>query len=271
MEEGAELVGGQGFHLFVFDFRQGAALCRIAGYQLLLNGKVVRRADHLVDISHRLGCQTFRLFLGFDAVYSATVQQVLVEPLQVQRGQVCQRDAADLRFDVIFQKALRGFVGRWAQLDFRIVFHPDLQPTPHGVGLGPPIVDADVFLDGSLEFFLDLSLRLAEDVLDDGFSGFGISANRVPALPTTILAFSDVPFPICSSLWHGISPFRNEQYRNQGNKATRKSNCYQKVIICTSEPRRLIFVYGDAIFALPEAFFFGYSGAIFERSKVSFH
>ena len=26
-----------------------------------------------------------------------------------------------------------------------------------------------------------------------------------------------------------------------------------------------------AIFALPEAFFFGYSGAIFERLKVSFH
>jgi len=65
--------------------------------------------------------------------------------------------------------------------------------------------------------------------------------------------------------------FANEQYRSQGNKATRKSNCYQKVIICTSEPRRLIFVYGGAIFALPEAFFFGYSGAIFERSRSLFH
>lgn len=51
---------------------------------------------------------------------------MLVEPLQVQRGQVCQRNAADLRLDVVFQKALAGFEGRWAQLDFRIVFHPDL-------------------------------------------------------------------------------------------------------------------------------------------------
>jgi len=34
---------------------------------------------------------------------------------------------------------------------------------------------------------------------------------------------------------------------------------------------RPIFAYCGAIFALPEAFFFGYSGAIFERSKVSFH
>ena len=64
--------------------------------------------------------------------------------------------------------------------------------------------------------------------------------------------------------------FANEQYRNQGNKATRKSNCYQKVIICTSEPHRLIFDYCGAISALPEAFFFGYSGAIFERSRSLF-
>ena len=34
---------------------------------------------------------------------------------------------------------------------------------------------------------------------------------------------------------------------------------------------RLIFVYCGAISALPETLFFGYSGAIFERSKVSFH
>ena len=34
---------------------------------------------------------------------------------------------------------------------------------------------------------------------------------------------------------------------------------------------RLIFDYCGAIFALPEAFFFGYSGAIFERSKSLFY
>ena len=33
------------------------------------------------------------------------------------------------------------------------------------------------------------------------------------------------------------------------------------------ELRCPIFVYGDAILALPEAFFFSYSGAIFERSR----
>ena len=49
------------------------------------------------------------------------------------------------------------------------------------------------------------------------------------------------------------TPFGNEQYRSQEGKATGKRNRYQKVIICTSEPHRRIFVYGDAIFALPES------------------
>ena len=34
-----------------------------------------------MDVPHRFGSQTFRLFLGLDAVYPATVQQVLVESL----------------------------------------------------------------------------------------------------------------------------------------------------------------------------------------------
>ena len=81
LKEGAELVGGQGFHFFVFDFWQGAALRWILAHQLLLHSEVVRRADHLMDVPHRFGSQTFRLFFGLDAVYPATVQQVLVEPL----------------------------------------------------------------------------------------------------------------------------------------------------------------------------------------------
>ena len=63
-----------------------------------------------------------------------------------------------------------------------------------------------------------------------------------------------LPSPFARLFGMVSAPFDNEQYRNQGNKATRKSNCYQKVIICPSEPRRLIFDYGGAISALPGAF-----------------
>ena len=134
------------------------------------------------------------------------------------------------------------------------------------------------FADRGFEFFLDLGLRLAQHVLDDPFSALRVIACGVAAFPSAILAFSDVALAVCSSLWHGISPFRNEQYRNQGNKATRKSNCYQKVIIFAG---CLIFDYCGAIFALlgmfslvtavrflngQEALSIVYSGAKYARS-----
>ena len=81
LEEGAELIRGQRFHLLVFDFWQRTALCGIFRDEVLLDGEIVCRADHLVDVPHRFGSQTFRLFLGLNAVYPATVQQVLVELL----------------------------------------------------------------------------------------------------------------------------------------------------------------------------------------------
>ena len=75
------------------------------------------------------------------------------------------------------------------------------------------------------------------------------------------------PSPFARRFGIKSTPFGNEQYRNQEGKAIQRRNSYQKVINCPSEPHRLIFVYGDAIFALPEAFFFGYSGTIFERPR----
>ena len=123
-------------------------------------------------------------------------------------GQLVQRDAANLRLDVVAEKALRGLERGWSEFYFRVVLHPHLKPTSHGVGLGPPIVDAHVFLNGFLQLFLDLGLRLAQHVLDDPFSSLRVIACGVPALPSAILSFSDVPFPVCSSFWHGISPFR---------------------------------------------------------------
>ena len=58
-----------------------------------------------------------------------------------------------------------------------------------------------LLFDGFLQPFLDLGLRLSEDILDDGFSGFGIVADSVPSLPAPIFPFSDIPLTICLSLW----------------------------------------------------------------------
>ena len=108
------------------------------------------------------------------------------------------------------------------------------------------------FADRGFEFFLDLGLRLAQHVFDDGLAGFRIVADCVPALPAAILALANTSLAVCSSFWHGISLLCNgKAYRKQQRKATEKPNCYQKVIICAGCP---IFVYGDAISALLGAF-----------------
>ena len=62
------------------------------------------------------------------------------------------------------------------------------------------------------------------------------------------------PSPFARRFGIKSASFANEQYRNQGNKATEKRNRYQKVIICPSVPRRLIFAYCGANLALPETF-----------------
>ena len=141
-----------------------------------------------------------------------------------------------------FQKALAGLERGRSEFYFRVVLHPDLQPTPHRVVLGPPIVDAHIFLDGFFQFLLDFRLRLAENILDDGLASFRIVTDCVPPLPASVLSFSDVALAVCSSFRHKISPFHNEQYCNQQRKATGKRNCYQKVII-----------YFTSLFSLPIA------------------
>ena len=85
------------------------------------------------------------------------------------------------------------------------------------------------------------------------------------------------PSPFARLFGIESASFANEQYRNQEDKATKKPNCYQKVIICAGCP---IFVYGGAISALPgifslvtavqfsngqEVLFIDYSGAKYAR------
>ena len=200
------------------------------------------------------GANPFGFFLGLNAVYPATVQQMLVEPLQVQRSEICQRDAADLRLDVVFQKALRGFEGGRSEFYSGVVLHPDFQPCSHGVSFRFAVVDSPRFprwLFFSFFFFTSACvLPRTFLMMDFPVSGSWPTVYRPSQRPSFRLRM--FPSPFARLFRHDISPFRNEQYRNQGNKATEKPNCYQKVIICPSEPRRLIFDYCGAISALPE-------------------
>ena len=74
-----------------------------------------------------------------------------------------------------------------------------------------------------------------------------------------------LPSPFARRFGIKSAPFDNEQYRNQQGKAIQRWNSYQKVIICLALIPPLIFVYGDAILALPESLFIDYSGAKYTR------
>ena len=85
-EERCQLLGGEGFHLPVLQLGQGAPVCRVSAYQLLVDGEIHGGGDHLVDIPHSFGAETLGLLFGFGALYPAAAQQLFVQPLQIQRG-----------------------------------------------------------------------------------------------------------------------------------------------------------------------------------------
>ena len=93
---------------------------------------------------------------------------------------------------MVLEETLTGLERGRAQLDFRVVFHPDLKPTSHGVGFRFAVVDADVLLDGFFQFFFYFRLRFSEDIFDDGLSGFRIVTDSVSSLPAAVLSFADV-------------------------------------------------------------------------------
>ena len=67
------------------------------------------------------------------------------------------------------------------------------------------------------------------------------------------------------------APFATNNTVIKATKLPENGIVIRKLSFAPRSRAALIFVYCGAISALPEAFFFGYSGAIFERLKVSFH
>ena len=67
---------------------QGTAVRGIDCDQLLRLCKIHRRGNDLVDVPHRLGTQSFWLPFGLNPVHSTSGQQLFVEFLQFQGGQL---------------------------------------------------------------------------------------------------------------------------------------------------------------------------------------
>ena len=223
----------QDLHFPFLKLRQLAALGGIAEDEPLRHRLLQAVVQQCVNAPHHSGAEAFVPEFGeVFALDSPSFLEIVVKPLDLDGGQLVQGNISNSGDDVVLDvvRIVRFGVGPDAGLGVDLVprFHPRTDRVSPGFGYIQPLA----FADCGLEFLLDLGLRLAQHVLDDALSALRVIACGVTAFPAAILSFSDIALAVCSSFWHGISPFRNQQYRNQGDKATRKPNCYQKVIIC---------------------------------------
>ena len=155
-----------------------------------------------MDVPHCLGTQPFRLTFGLNSVYSAFGQQLFVELLQFQSGQLAQRDFSDVRLDVVVDVASVGLVGGGPHLDFGVILKPNVHPLADGILRCLERVYFRIFLDRLFQLCFYLRLGLAQDVFVDRFAGFRVPPGGVAAFPATIAAFSDITFTVRSALCH---------------------------------------------------------------------
>ena len=132
----------------------------------------------------------------------------VVKPLDLDGGQLVQRNAANSGNDVVLNVVgvVRFCVGSDARLGVDLIprFHPRTDCVSPSFGYVQPLA----FADRRLELFLDLGLRFAQHVFDDALSSLWVITGGVPTLPAAILSFSDIALAVCSSFWHKINPFR---------------------------------------------------------------
>ena len=158
-----------------------------------------------MDIPYCLGTETFRLTFGLNSADSALGQQLFVELLQFQGGQLVQLDFADIRLDVVVDVPPAGLVGGGPHLDLGVVFEPDIHPLTDCVLLCLEGVYFCVLLDCLFQLRFYLCLGLAKDVLVDSLARFRITPGGVAAFLSTVRPLPDATLAIGSALCHCIA------------------------------------------------------------------
>ena len=170
LEEGRQLFLGQGFHLLALQSGQGTAVCRVVDDEPLPLGEVQRGGYDLVDITHCFRAKADGLLFGFQPLYPAVAQELAVEPLQIQGGELGERNVANVGLDVVVDVTPVGLVGGGTDFEHGVILEPDFHPLSQGVLPCPDDVQALGVLDDLLQLFLDLALGLAQAVFVDGLT-----------------------------------------------------------------------------------------------------
>ena len=186
----------------MLQLRQGTAVRGVDGYQLLTPGKVHGRRDNLVNVPHRFRTEAFRLTFCLNSVYPTLGQQLFVEFLQFQSGQLVELDFADVGLDVVVDVSSIGPVRGGAHLDFGVVLEPEVHPLTYVILCRLEGIHFCIFLNCLLQLCFYLRLSLAEDVLVDSLAGLRVPPGGVTALPSTVRPLADATLAVGSAFCH---------------------------------------------------------------------
>ena len=127
---------------------------------------------------------------------------LIVEFLNVQRGQLFQRDFPDGRHNVVVNIVLVVECCGLPDIRLGVYFKPDLRPLSNGVLFILLNIQILCGLDGLFQLLLYLSLGFPQHVAGDSFAGVRVESGGVAAFPAAVLAFADVAFSVCSAFCH---------------------------------------------------------------------
>ena len=192
-------------HLELLNFGSDAVLSRIAQDQAFFDRSLEGVVQHQVKASHGRAAEP-RIAMTTLAVDTPILHQLLVELLQVVRGQLGELDIADAGDRVLLDHELVtvGCGNPYVWLCVNVV--PASQPCGDSIFVGTADIDTLDRFHCSTQLCLAFRLRLAEDIFDDAFAGFIIVASGVASLPASIGPLTDAALAVGSFLSHLCSP-----------------------------------------------------------------
>ena len=175
---------------------------------MLRDRLVERGVQHRADVADRFDAETFGLVLRLLPLDPTVRQQGVEEFLEVERRDLAQREVSDAGLDVKADVAFVGFVGRGPHVRLLEGFEPGFAPVPDRHLVRDDHVDLLRFRELGGQLFLDLRLRLAEDILEYLLSCYGIMTDGVASFPPSVGTFADTAFAVRTFLCHICHPFR---------------------------------------------------------------
>ena len=167
---------------------------------------LLRQAFSILCIPPDVGHTQSRLFVFDFLPDSAVLPKLVVQPLDIHGLKLIQLDLAQFGADVGVNEHFVVDGGALPDSGLGIDFIPQVHPLSHRVHTGPLDIQVFALRDGFLQFFLDLCLGLAQDILDDGLAGNRVSSRGVPTFPAAIFSLSQAAFAVCPAFCHSISP-----------------------------------------------------------------